>query len=190
MGTAGDVNGDGYADVIVGADSYDNGQGNEGAAWVYLGSAAGLSATAAWMAEGNQASAWFGHSVGTAGDVNGDGYADVIVGARWYSNGQASEGAAFVYLGSAAGLGAAAAWTGEGNQEGAYFGHSVGTAGDVNGDGYADVIVGAPDYDNGSHEGRPSSTWRSRPGWLRRPGRPRAARPAPRSAGRWGRRAT
>ncbi len=60
MGTAGDVNGDGYADVIVGAYSYDNGETNEGRAYVYHGSAAGLSTSANWMAESDQASAYFG----------------------------------------------------------------------------------------------------------------------------------
>jgi hypothetical protein len=155
VATAGDVNGDGYADVIVGAYVYDNGQVDEGRAYVYLGSAAGLSATAAWTAESDQASALFGNTVSTAGDVNGDGYADVIVGAYLYDNGQVDEGRAYVYLGSAASLAAAAAWTAESDQAGAYLGISVGTAGDVNGDGYADVIVGAHNYDNGqTDEGR------------------------------------
>ena len=155
VATAGDVNGDGYADVIVGAAYYDNGQVDEGRAYVYLGSAAGLAATAAWTAESDQASANFGNSVATAGDVNGDGYADVIVGAYLYDNGQADEGRAYVYLGSAAGLAATAAWTAESDQAIADFGYSVATAGDVNGDGYADVIVGAFLYDNGqADEGR------------------------------------
>ena len=154
-GTAGDVNGDGYADVIVGAYSYDNDQADEGRAYVYHGSASGLSAAAAWTAESDQAGAHFGLSVGTAGDVNGDGYADVIVGAPQYDNVQTDEGRAYVYLGSAGGLGAAAAWTAESDQADAEFGYAVGTAGDVNGDGYADVIVGAPSYDHGqTDEGR------------------------------------
>ena len=139
----------------MGADAYDNGQTDEGRAYVYLGSAAGLAATAAWTAESDQAGARFGISVATAGDVNGDGYADVIVGADGYDNGQTDEGRAYVYLGSAAGLAATAAWTAESDQAGANFGYSVATAGDVNGDGYADVIVGADDYDNGqTDEGR------------------------------------
>ena len=100
---AGDVNGDGFADVIVGARFFDNGQTNEGAAFVYLGSAAGLATTPAWQAESDQAAANFGSSVAGAGDVNGDGYADVIVGANRFDNGESDEGAAFVYLGSAAG---------------------------------------------------------------------------------------
>ena len=149
VGPAGDVNDDGYADVIVGAETYDNGESNEGRAFVYHGSETGLSAIADWTAEGDQANAIFGISVGTAGDVNGDGYSDVIVGAYRYDNGQTDEGRAFVYHGSAAGLSAAAGWTAEIDQAGAEFGGSVGAAGDVNGDGYSDVIVGADLYDNG-----------------------------------------
>jgi hypothetical protein len=105
---AGDVNGDGYADVIVGAPLYSAGQGSEGAAFVFLGSAVGIAngnpATAAARLESNQAGALMGYSVAGAGDVNGDGYADVIVGSNGYSAGAFSEGAAFVFLGSAAGI--------------------------------------------------------------------------------------
>jgi hypothetical protein len=155
VGTAGDVNGDGYSDVIVGAPLYDNGQTDEGRAYVYHGVAGGLNPSPAWTAEGDQVDAWFGLSVGTAGDVNGDGYSDIIVGAPGYDNGQADEGQAYVYHGAAAGLNPGPAWTAESDQAGAYFGASVGTAGDVNGDGYSDVIVGAYYYDNGqTDEGR------------------------------------
>ncbi len=123
---------------------YDNGQTNEGRAFVYHGSATGLSTTApAWTAESNQVSAQLGGSVATAGDVNGDGYADVIVGADSYDNGQTDEGAAFVYHGSAAGPEHDRQLDG-GEQPGQRLlrlrWHG---AGDVNGDGYADVIVGA-----------------------------------------------
>ncbi|MDR4509349.1 MAG: FG-GAP-like repeat-containing protein [Candidatus Brocadiaceae bacterium] len=154
-GTAGDVNGDGYSDVIVGAVNYDNGQPNEGRAFVYYGSSSGLSTTADWTTESDQADAWFGVSVGTAGDVNGDGYSDVIVGARLYDNGQPNEGRAFVYYGSSSGLSTTADWTAESDQADAWFGMSAGTAGDINGDGYSDVIIGAKYYDNDqTDEGR------------------------------------
>jgi hypothetical protein len=148
VATAGDVNGDGYADVIVGATEFENGEGFEGGAFVYHGSASGLSQTASWSAEGNQLGASFGFSVSTAGDVNSDGYDDVIVGAYAFDNDQQNEGKAFVYHGGATGLSLSPAWTGEGDKVGAGFGRSVDTAGDVNGDGYADVIVGAWQYDN------------------------------------------
>jgi hypothetical protein len=155
VSTAGDVDGDGYADILVGASHYDNGETDEGQAFVYHGSAAGLSATADWMGESNQTSAYFGWSVSTAGDVNGDGYADVLVGAIGYDNGETDEGRAFVYHGSAVGLSATADWTAESGQADAYFGRSVSTAGDVNGDGYADILVGASHYDNGeTNEGQ------------------------------------
>ncbi len=146
---AGDVNGDGFSDVVVGAPLYDGGESNEGAAFGYLGSASGLGLTPAWTAERDQALAEFGGSVGTAGDVNGDGYSDVIVGAHYYNGGLTWEGGAFVYQGSASGLSTTPAWTKYGEEEGAQFGRAVATAGDVNGDGYSDVIVGAHYYNNG-----------------------------------------
>jgi len=149
VSTAGDVNNDGYDDVIIGVESFDNGEYDEGAAFVYLGSVAGLSATPSWQAEGNQEYAHFGDSVSTAGDVNNDGYDDVIIGVPDFDNGEIDEGAAFVYLGSVAGLAATPSWQAEGDQADAYFGFSVSTAGDVNNDGYDDVIIGAPDFDNG-----------------------------------------
>ena len=153
--TAGDVNQDGFADVIVGAPLDENGQVDEGRAYLYLGSAAGIAATPAWTGESNGVGAQYGISVSTAGDVNGDGFADVIVGADRFDNGENNEGRAFVYHGSAAGLSTTAAWTAESNQSQAQFGHAVAGAGDVNGDGYSDVIVGANLYDNIlSDEGR------------------------------------
>jgi hypothetical protein len=144
---AGDVNGDGYSDVIVGANGYNNGQLDEGAFYVYHGSSTGISTTAATMVESNVVDSWLGNSVSSAGDVNGDGYSDVIVGAQLYGN--TREGAAFVYHGSSTGISTTAAVRLETTQTNAYMGSSVSGAGDVNGDGYSDVIVGAYIYDNG-----------------------------------------
>jgi hypothetical protein len=154
---AGDVDADGYADVIVGAPFYDRGESDEGLAFVFLGSASGIPSgnglTAASHLEGDQALAFFGTSVAGAGDVNGDGFADVIVGASDYDAGEIDEGAAFVFLGSAGGVasaGAAGAATRlEADQPMAWLGASVAGAGDVDGDGFADVIVGAYEYDAG-----------------------------------------
>jgi hypothetical protein len=153
---AGDVNNDGYADVIVGAPLYDAGQTDEGAAFVFLGGVSGVATTASARLESNQGgaiSAQMGNSVAGAGDVNNDGYADVIVGAPGYNAGQAGEGAAFVFLGGASGIAngspATASAQLESNQIDAQMGWSVAGAGSVNGDGYADVIVGAYLYNAG-----------------------------------------
>ena len=68
------------------------------------------------MTVSGQALSEFGYSVATAGDVNGDGFSDVIVGAPSYDNGESDEGAAFVYHGSGSGLDVVAAWTAERDQ--------------------------------------------------------------------------
>ena len=157
--SAGDVNGDGYGDVIVGAPSYDAVELDEGAAFVFLGSAAGMpdadASDADTRLESDQTMSGFGLPVAPAGDVNGDGYGDVIVGAFRYDSGEANEGAAFLFLGSDSGISssdvAGAHARLESNESGASFGRSVASAGDVNGDGYGDVIVGAPD--SGASEG-------------------------------------
>ena len=60
----------------------------------------GLEASRSWHGEGEQTSAHYGYSVGTAGDVNGDGYADVIVGAPNYNLSKSNEGQAFLYYGN------------------------------------------------------------------------------------------
>lgn len=146
---AGDVNGDGFADVIVGARAYYNGEANEGRAFVFLGSASGLPSSPDWQVESNQVGALMGHSVAGAGDVNADGFDDVIVGVRNYDNGQDNEGRALVYLGGSSGLSTTAVWSVESNQLGALFGSVVIGAGDVNADGYDDIAVGAPNYDLG-----------------------------------------
>ena len=143
VATAGDVNGDGYADVIVGAPHYTNGQTEEGAAYVYLGSATGVAASWDNADEGNQAGAWFGQSVACAGDVNGDGYADVVVGAPLYTNGQSEEGRPSCGMARLGGISTTRDWWAEGNAAEAWYGSAVATAGDVNGDGYSDLIVGA-----------------------------------------------
>lgn len=140
VGTAGDVNGDGYADVVIGADRY---AGWTGRAYVYTGSASGLSAAPFFTATGQDNNNHFGFSVGTAGDVNGDGYDDIIVGAYHYVD---FTGRAYVYAGGASGM--TVIFTATGENRGDYLGRSVGTAGDINGDGYTDVIVGAPHYGN------------------------------------------
>ncbi|HPH92421.1 MAG TPA: FG-GAP-like repeat-containing protein, partial [Ferruginibacter sp.] len=149
LSSAGDVNGDGYSDVIAGAWGYNNGQNRSGGAFVYLGSDSGINKTAVTILKTNQANSYFGYSVSTAGDVNGDGYSDVIVGAWAFDDGQTDEGGIFIFHGSNAGINTIAADTLEKNQANAGVGWSVAGAGDVNGDGYSDVIIGVPGYSNG-----------------------------------------
>jgi len=149
VSAAGDVDGDGFADILVGAPRYADEVYREGAAFVFHGSASGLGLDPDWLVGSNQKGASFGDAVAGIGDVNGDGYDDVIVGASQYTDGQSNEGAAFVYHGSPAGLSVAPDWQYQSDRIAARFGYAVAGAGDINGDGYADVIVGAPFY---SHE--------------------------------------
>jgi hypothetical protein len=114
---------------------------------VYLGGPTGLATSAAWTATGGQASANFGVSVASAGDVDGDGYADVIVGANLFDSNLVDQGTVRLYLGSATGLASAPAWSYLGQSAGAKLGSSVASAGDLDADGYGDVVVGSPGDD-------------------------------------------
>ncbi len=144
VASAGDVNGDGFGDLVVGAHrASPGGRAEAGTVSVFLGSPSGLGPTPALVLQGEAAGDWFGYSVAGAGDVNGDGFADVIVGAYLADLGSAAAGAASVFHGSASGVGPVAARVYSGAAGGDWFGYSVAGAGDVNGDGFADVIVGA-----------------------------------------------
>ncbi len=153
VSSAGDVNGDGFSDVIVGAPSGDN-TGNPGTAEIFLGTAGGLSTSASTTLNGMSPGDEFGATVATAGDVNGDGYGDVIIRATMPSSGNPVTGAAYIYLGGPTGLSSTVATTisDEGantfletpgaGAAGNIMHRAVASAGDVNGDGYSDVIVG------------------------------------------------
>lgn len=149
VATAGDVNGDGYSDIAISARAFTNGQANEGAVFIYHGAVTGLQLPAAAQLEPDQASANFGVGLSAAGDVNGDGFFDIVVGADAWESGQTDEGAAFVYYGSAAGINTATPTIFQRNVVNARVGKAVSEGGDINGDGYADVIVGAPVMENG-----------------------------------------
>lgn len=151
----GDVNCDGVADIAVGAPRFNQDHPEEGAVYVFYGSPAGPSPSPDWMAQSNVKSAQLGSAVSGAGDVNDDGCADLLVGAPLYTNGQTSEGAVFLFLGSPSGLATSPAWMMESDQDYAMLGAALSPAGDVNGDGFADALVSAPQFESGEiEEGR------------------------------------
>ncbi|MBK6774252.1 MAG: FG-GAP repeat protein [Ignavibacteria bacterium] len=144
VSSAGDVNGDGYSDVIVGAHLNDAGGSVAGRAYIYFGGSV-MNNTADVTMTGEAISNFFGISVSSAGDLNGDGYSDVIVGAHLNDAGGSNAGRAYIYFGGATMNNIAdVTMTGEATEN--RFGSSVSSAGDVNGDGYSDVIVGADQY--------------------------------------------
>ena len=159
---AGDVNGDGYADVFVGAPGATvGGLQDSGRVYVFLGSATGLAHDPAAVIDNPVlGDARFGASVANAGDLNRDGQTDLVVGAPDYSSGQSEEGRIYVFLGSAAGIVPTPAFTDESNSPGAHFGAAVSTAGDVDSDGFADLLIGAPDLPGGGR----ASVYRGRAG--------------------------
>ncbi|MBW4679740.1 MAG: putative Ig domain-containing protein [Microcoleus vaginatus WJT46-NPBG5] len=145
---AGDVNGDGYADVIVGAYNADPNQTSPGRSYVVFGGPSGNNG--GFTINGETAGDHAGISVSSAGDVNGDGLDDLIVGARWADPNGAYSGKSYVVFGktdnTAVNLSAVAAGVGGFALNGAsatdLSGRSVSGAGDLNGDGFADLIVG------------------------------------------------
>ena len=149
VASAGDVNNDGFDDVIVGAMEYTTTQSLAGKAYLFLGGAGGLAPTWTWESSGDdQSIARFANAVSSAGDVNNDGFDDVIIGARFFNTIESNAGKAYVYLGNSSGLDTAPLWTSVGeDQSGAQYGTSVACAGDVNTDGFSDIIVGAHWFD-------------------------------------------
>ncbi|MAF64326.1 MAG: hypothetical protein CMJ84_01530 [Planctomycetes bacterium] len=131
---AGDIDGDGRADFVIGIPGGDVPDVDAGGARVYAGADGSL----LYEFHGDGAGDRFGTSVAAAGDVDGDGTPDLIVGAHGADNGGSCAGIARVFSGTDGSV----LFTLIGADEGDWFGGSVDGAGDVNGDGYADLIVG------------------------------------------------
>jgi len=141
---AGDVNGDGYSDVIVSAKDYDT---NTGRAYIYYGGAS-MDTIADIVIIGESVNNNFGISVASAEDLNGDGYSDVIIGANKYNS---STGRAYIYFGGSS-MNNVPDVIINGEAESYNLGFAVSGAGDVNGDGYFDVVAGA--YGHNSNTGK------------------------------------
>lgn len=136
---AGDMDGDGMSDVIIGGYGNDIFGSDAGMIRISLGGNPNVGPAF----YGESANDWFGSSVASAGDVNGDGYSDVIVGSYLNDAGGSNAGRAYIYFGGTSFFFNTAAdiiMTGEPAD---YFGWSVANAGDVNGDGLSDPLVGA-----------------------------------------------
>ncbi len=148
----GDIDGDGYDDVAVGAMSDDDGASSGGAVYVYLGSATGLDSTTEveLFPSDGAGGDLVGRYLGGAGDFDGDGYRDLLLSSPTHDHSLSNDGAAWVFYGSSTGI------DGSVEQELTHsspalhdaFGSAVASAGDVDGDGFDDVIISASGADD------------------------------------------
>lgn len=161
LGAPGDVNGDGIADVIVGAEGNSAGGTGAGAVYIFFGGGGLLAKKSASEADveiidGNGAA--LGKSIASVVDFNGDGVSDFVVGAQGHVEGSARTGGAFIFFGRRA---SEPPFPGQMTVSDAnvkliggifsQFGSTVAHAGDVNGDGLSDVLVMAPGDSEGGN---------------------------------------
>lgn len=162
VSNAGDVNGDGYGDFMIGAPYADDGGSAAGAVYLFYGSdnlsGSVTDSDADMILIGETAGDYAGWTVASAGDMDGDGYGDILIGA--YQNDEGGTSAGKVYLvygsrivsdtdGSIDLSSASVEFVGENSYD--YFGYALSGGGDVDGDGCADLLLGAKGYDNGAY---------------------------------------
>jgi len=153
LSEAGDTNGDGTPDLISANPGYDR-SGSEyaaGVVYVYLGPILGTEPTSDGVAATIRGARHeqAGGAMASAGDLDADGYDDILVGALGYG----SAGAVCVLYGPLSGTieldDAETTWFGEDAEDNA--GYAVAGVGDTDGDGMPDILIGAPDNDAGGH---------------------------------------
>jgi hypothetical protein len=155
MTDMGDVNGDGFDDIAIEELNAPGLKEQEGAMLLFFGGRHGLSQEPAWVAKGDQLGALMVTAIHRLGDVNQDGYDDVLAGVYGWDGVQKLDcGQVRLYLGGPNGPGDRPAWTQEGTGSNSHFGIEVGGAGDVNGDGYPDAIVGEDMYSDAKYPER------------------------------------
>ena len=143
VGGAGDVNGDGLADFLVGSPDSDQVAYGGGAAFLYYGAAAGRSESPTWELAGTQSGEEFGRGLAIDGDVDGDGFDDLLVGAWKRDTAAGAEaGSVSFHPGGTGGPAPTPSWSFDGTWAGGWLGYTVALPGDLDGDGYTDVAVG------------------------------------------------
>jgi len=149
VSSAGDVNGDGYSDVIMG--SYQPSISYRGLISVFYGGYS-MDANPDFTFYPNGSYSGLRFSVSTAGDVNADGFSDVIIGVGSEEFATSPPGKAFLFYGGIGGIFHTPAVTFSGVYRGDKYGLSVSSVGDVNGDGFSDAAVSSTYYN--SYSGR------------------------------------
>ena len=143
---AGDVDGDGFGDLVVGAPGHDGLAQDDGRVLLFRGSAAGLETTPTWTMDGPVAESSFGHALALV-DLMGTPSLDLVVGAPERMDVAVEEGGVFVHPGDGTSFEATVAWSWSAGTALAQTGWSVAAAGDVNADGLHDLVIGIPGYE-------------------------------------------